>query len=122
MSGQAPFRVAAVQAAPVYMDLTGCVEKAVRLIKEAAAQGARLVAFPETWIPGYPWWAWLGAPIWGMQFVQRYHANSIERGSREAAALQDAAREHGVYVVMGVSEREAGSLYIGQLLIGADGE
>jgi hypothetical protein len=56
------FTAACVQAAPVYMDLQGSVAKAVRLIGEASTHGARLMAFPETWIPGYPWFIWLAAP------------------------------------------------------------
>lgn len=51
-------RVAVVQAEPVYFDLQGAVEKAIRIVGEAAAKGAQLVAFPEVWIPGYPSWIW----------------------------------------------------------------
>ena len=58
------YKAAVVQAAPVFLDLEATVEKTIRLIDEAAANGARLIAFPETWIPGYPWWVWLGVPAW----------------------------------------------------------
>ena len=114
-------RVAAVQAAPAFLDVKAGVAKAIRLLEEAAAAGARLIAFPECWIPGYPWWIWLGSPAWGMQFVRRYHENSMVVGGQECEALQAAAREHGIFVVMGYSERDGGSLYIAQLLIGQDG-
>ena len=117
-----PFKAAAVQAAPAFLDLTGSVDKCVRLIEEAAANGASLVAFPETFIPGYPWFIWLDSPAWGLQFIQRYHANSLTMGSLEAQRLADAARVNRIHVVMGQSEREGGSLYMGQWLIGPDGE
>src|SRR6267378_6530639 len=114
-------RVATVQAAPAFLDMQAGVVKAIRLIEEAAANGARLVAFPECWIPGYPWWIWLGSPAWGMQFVRRYHENSMIAGGPECQALQAAAREHEIFVVMGYSERDGGSLYIAQLLMDQDG-
>ncbi|WP_419911622.1 carbon-nitrogen hydrolase family protein [Hoeflea sp.] len=117
-----PFKVAAVQAAPAFLDLDKAVEKAIALIDEAGSNDVKLIAFPETWIPGYPWWIWLGAPAWGMQFVGRYFDNSIEAGSEHEEALREAARRNGTQVVLGVSERAGGSLYMGQWIIGADGE
>ncbi len=116
------YRVAAVQAAPAFLDLDACVDKAVRLIAEAAKGGAKLVAFPETWIPGYPWFIWLDSPAWGMQFIQRYHDNSLVYGTPAADRLAEAAREHHIAVVMGHSEKGGGSLYMGQWIIGPDGE
>ncbi len=115
------FKAAVVQAAPVFMDLKGSVSKAVKLIDEAAAGGAKLIAFPETWIPGYPWWLWLGPPAWGLQFVPRYHANSLRVGSPEMAALREAAARGNINVLMGFSEIEGGSLYMAQALLGDDG-
>ena len=114
-------RVAAVQAAPVFLDLDGCVDKAIGLIAEAAQAGARLIAFPETWIPGYPWFAWLDSPAWGMQFIQRYHDHSLSLDSPEYRRLADAAREHRIWVVLGYSEKAGGSLYMGQALIDDEG-
>ncbi len=116
------FRAAAVQAAPVFLDLDASVDKAVRLIGEAAAGGAQLVAFPETWLPGYPWFIWLDSPAWGMQFIQRYHDNSLVYGSEQAERIAQAAKRHHIMVVMGLSEKQGGSLYMGQWIIDADGE
>jgi aliphatic nitrilase len=104
------------------MDLNGTVQKTIDLIKSAAEAGAKLVAFPECWIPGYPFYIWLGAPAWWMKFVPGYHANAMEVESAEAEAICAAARENKIMVALGFSERAGGSLYISQLLIGADGK
>lgn len=117
-----PFKVAAVQAAPAFLDLEAGIAKAVKLIEDAAKQGCKLIAFPETWLPGYPWWIWLDSPAWGMQFVGRNFENSVEAGSAEDAALAEAARANNIQVMMGLSERAGGSLYIAQWHYGADGE
>ena len=116
------FTAACVQAAPVYMDLQGSVAKAVQLMGEAAANGARLLAFPETWIPGYPWFIWLAAPAWGLQFIPRYHDNSMAVDSGEMRTLCGAAKENDIYALIGFSEKLGGSRYMAQALIGADGQ
>ncbi len=115
------FRAAAVQAAPVFLDLEAGIDKAIKLIEQAAGQGAKLIAFPETWLPGYPWFIWLDSPAWGMQFIQRYHDNSLVYGSPEADRLAQAARDNTIMVVMGLSEKAGGSLYMGQWIIDDQG-
>jgi nitrilase len=114
-------RVAVVQAAPEFLDLDATVEKCIRLIRQAAEAGARLIAFPETFIPGYPWFVWLDAPAWGMRFLQRYHDNSLALESAEYRRLSAAAREARIWVALGYSERQGGSLYMGQSLIDDEG-
>jgi len=114
-------RVAAVQAESAWLDLQAGVEQAVSWIAAAAEAGARLVAFPETFLPGYPWWIWLDSPAAGMQFVPRYSANSMTRDGEELRRIAAAAREHGVYVVLGFSERAGGSLYMAQAFIDETG-
>ena len=59
------------------MDLAGCVDKALGLIEQAAQSGAKLVAFPECWFPGYPWWAWLSPPAHNIRYFQQYHENCL---------------------------------------------
>lgn len=115
------YRAAAVQAAPVFLDLDGSIDKAIRLIKEAASGGAKIIAFPETWLPGYPWFIWLDSPAWGMQFIQRYHDNSLIYGSPQAERLSKAAKDNDIMVVMGLSEKSGGSLYMGQWIINSKG-
>jgi aliphatic nitrilase len=111
------FKAAAVQATPVFLDLEGTVDKTIDLIGEAARNGAELVAFAETWIPGYPYFAWLGSQAWALGWVQRYHENSLEVGSPQADRIRQAAAEHGVHVVLGYSERAGGSRWMGQMVI-----
>ena len=116
------FKVAAVQAAPVFMNLNETVDKAVELIDEAGEQGVRIIVFPETWIPGYPWWIWLDAPAMNMQYVAPYAMNSIEAGSTQDKALAAAAKRNNIQVIMGVSAKVGGSLYMGQWHYGANGD
>lgn len=116
-----PVKVAAVQAAPVFLDLDASVDKAIVLIEEAAAKGVQLIAFPETYLPGYPWYIWLDAPAMTMQYVPQYAANSIVEGSAQDKRLSEAARVNKIHVVMGVSWNINGTLYIGQWHYGPDG-
>ena len=115
-------RAAAVQAEPRWLDLAAGVDQVVGLIGEAARRGAQLVAFPETFLPGYPWWIWLDSPAWGMQFVARYSENSMTRDGAEMDRIAAAAAEHGIHVVLGFSERDGGSLYMAQAFIDDTGE
>jgi nitrilase len=121
MADTQTFRVAAVQAAPVPFDLAASVAKAIRLINEAAAGGATLLAFPELWLPGYPSFLWMGPPGWALQFLHRYHANSLVVGGPELNQIAEAARRANIDVVVGYSERDHGSLYVGQSFISRDG-
>ena len=114
-------KVAAVQAAPSFLDVEAGVRRAVGYIEEAARAGARLVVFPETWLPGYPNHIWLGPVAWGMQFVGRYFENSVAAGSDHDRRLAKAARDNSIQVSMGLSERAGGSLYIAQWHYGRDG-
>lgn len=118
---------AAIQAAPVFLDRDATVEKACRLIGEAAERGARIMVFPETFIPGYPFWPRDNSgparvPIL-KAFVQ-YFKNSVAIPSPQTDAMCAAAKRANTYVVMGLSERDSeygGSLYNTMLFIGPDG-
>ena len=122
MDMETKYKVAAVQAAPIFLDLQASIDKAITLIEEAASNGAKYITFGECWLPGYPWWIWLDAPAMGMQFVQPYFENSMEVGGPEHKQLCEAARKNNIYVGTGFSERAGGSLYIAQLLIDDKGE
>lgn len=117
-----PFKVAAVQAAPSFLNIQEGIERAVKYIEQAANEGCKLVVFPETWLPGYPNHIWLGPVAWSIQFTAPYFHNSVEAGSVEDKALARAARDNNIQVSMGLSERAGGSLYIAQWHYGEDGE
>lgn len=124
----APFRVAAVQHAPVFLDRDATIEMACALIAEAAKEGARLVVFPECFVPTYPLWVWRipAGDTHGLRAL--YHellANAVTIPSDATERLCAAARDAGVVVAIGVNERNAEasgtSLYNTLLLTGADG-
>lgn len=116
------FKAAVVQAAPVFLNLDATIDKTVALIEDAARNGARLIAFPETWLPGYPWYAWLDAPaLWLPRYTRRYFDNSLEYGTPQAERISKTARDNSIVVSMGLSERSGGSLYIAQWFIDSDG-
>src|SRR6201990_1455409 len=118
------YKVAVVQAAPIWLALAATGGKTIALIEEATANGAKLIAFPEAFIPGYPWHIWMDSPAWaiGRGFVQRYFDNSLSYDSPQAEKLRDAVRKAKLTAVFGLSERDGGSLYLAQWLIGPDGE
>lgn len=116
-------KAATVQAEPVWFDAAATVEKAVRLIREAADNNAQIIAFPEVFIPGYPYHIWQDSPFAGMgKFAVRYHEQSLPIDSPLIVRLQDAARDNNICVVIGFSERDGGSLYMSQLVINEKGD
>lgn len=114
-------KAAAVQAEPVWLDLDATVDKAIQLIREASAQGADIIGFPETFIPGYPWWIWLDSPADGMRFVPEYAKNSMTSDGSHMERIKAAARDSNIYVVLGYSAKVGGSLYMAQAFITAEG-
>jgi aliphatic nitrilase len=118
------FTAAAVQAAPVYLDAAATAEKAARLIGEAAAQGAKLVVFPEVFVPGYPYWNWITDPVTGGAWFEKLVRASVFLPGPEVDRIASAAAEHGVYVVIGINERSPvslGALYNTLVFLGPDG-
>jgi len=123
------YTAAAVQATPVFLDREATVAKAIRLIEEVAADGSRLIVFPEAFIPGYPFWLWRDAPDDMPGLEQKAFAalwrESIDVPGPETERLGDAARTAASCVVIGVNERESaygrGTLYNTVLTFGPDG-
>ncbi|MGE0598434.1 MAG: carbon-nitrogen hydrolase family protein [Dehalococcoidia bacterium] len=118
------FTLAAVQAAPVYLDREASIDKACALIAEAGARGADLAVFGETWVSGYASFAaWANHPAF-RGLLQRFILNGVEIPSPATDALCRAARQAGCDVAIGVAERDpntSGSVYCTLLFIGRDG-
>jgi nitrilase len=117
--------VAAVQSSPVFLQRDATVEKAAGLIEKAASEGARLVVFPETFVPTYPDWVWRSRP-WDdgpAEWSARLIDQSLVVPGPATEALGEAARQAGAYVSIGVNERDGSSttLYNTQLYFGPDG-
>jgi nitrilase len=126
MEKYAKFRLAAIQAAPVFFDLEASTQKACRLIEEAAKQGATIAAFSETWLPGYPFF------IWGVskdhqlpwKAAADYLANAVEIPGPITDRLCAAAKQANIDVVIGIVERDSstkGTVYCTLLFIASDG-
>ena len=94
------FKACSAHVAPVYLDAKATVQKACSLMAEAARAGAKLIAFPESFIPAFPVWAAVQAPIHNHDFFKRLAAESIEVPGPEVQQLSEAAREHGIFVSM----------------------
>jgi aliphatic nitrilase len=117
-------KVCAAHVAPVFLDADATVAKACDLIGEAAANGARLIAFPESYVPGFPVWASLRAPIYNHEYFKEIAGQSIEVPGPLTDQLCNAARRHQVFVSVGISEgtrASVGCLWNSNLLIGEDG-
>lgn len=124
----AQVKVAIVQKPPVMLDRDGTIKRTIEYIEEVAGEGADLAVFPETYIPGYPFWAWLMHPIedFGLrnEIYGQLVENSVDIGRGDLNPLQEAASSNGVQVIVGVNERSPDSktsLYNALVTIGSDG-
>ncbi|MYM33283.1 Nit6803 family nitriliase [Duganella sp. FT94W] len=115
-------RAAAVQISPDFDSADGTLAKVLQAIADAAAQGAELVVFPETFVPYYPYFSFVRPPFQaGAEHLLLYQRAPTVPGP-VTQAVAAAAREYGVVVVVGVNERDHGSLYNTQLVFDANGE
>ena len=123
-------KVAVVQQPSVALHRDRTLKRGVELLEEAAGKGARLVVFPETWVPGYPEWLWRLRPGDDYELTGEIHArlveNSIDLTAGQLKPIQAAARRLKVTVAIGIHERDGsfsrGTLYNTVVMIGPDGE
>jgi len=121
------YKAAVIQAASMPDDAAGSARKAATLIREASAAKAKLAVFPEAFLGGYPKGASFGCPIGmrkpeGREAFRRYHENAVDLAGDEIALIAEAAADTGMFVVIGIIERDGGTLYCTALFLdGAKG-
>lgn len=118
------YKVAAMHFAPVFLDTKATVDKACSLIEEAARNGARLIAFPETYIPAFPIWSAVRAPLYNHDYFRALAGEAVSIDGPELARVRAVARRCEVVVSMGFNERSDASLgciWNSNALIGEDG-
>jgi nitrilase len=116
MAASSTVRAAVVQAAPVAIDRERTLEKARELVADAVRRGAKLVVFPEAFVPGYPW-----GEVRTTEERERYWTSAVEVPGPSVDVLGAIAREHGIYLVIGAVEREGGTLYCTVLFFAPSG-
>ena len=117
---------AVVQASSVFFNKEGSLEKTIQLTKDAVAKGAELILFPEAFISAYPRGMDFGAVVGsrsdeGREMFRKYWASSVDVPGPEVDLLTDTAQTHQVHLVIGVIERDGGTLYCTVLFFSPDG-
>lgn len=113
------FKAAAVQTSPVFLNVDKTIEKAISFIKEASSNGAQLIAFPEVFIAGYPYWNWIMTPVQGSKWYEQLYKNSVAVTDEAMKPLFQAAKEFNMHIVIGINERgdSYGEIYNTNLII-----
>ena len=118
------FKAAACHVAPIFLDSARTIDKAVSFIKEAANKGASLVAFPESFVPGFPIWAALRSPIVNHEFFFALAREALRVDGPEIRRIRAAAQGSGIHVSLGFTEgtdASVGCLWNSNIHIGSNG-
>ncbi|EJD51215.1 putative cyanide hydratase [Auricularia subglabra TFB-10046 SS5] len=116
------YKAAVVNSEPAWFDLEASVQKTISFIAEAAAADCKLIAFPEVWIPGYPFWVWKCTYQQSLTLQKKYRENALSVDSDEMRRIRRAARDNGIYVSLGFSEIDHGTLFLSQARISPSGD
>ena len=113
------FKAAAVQTSPVFLDVEKTIAKAISFVKEASAKGAQLIAFPEVFVAGYPYWNWIMTPVQGSKWYEQLYKNSVAVTDESIKPLFKAAKDNNIHIVIGINERGTsyGEIYNTNLII-----
>jgi aliphatic nitrilase len=121
MGDVAKVRAAAVQLSPVLFSREGTTEKVLQAIAKASEQGVQIIVFPETFIPYYPYFSFVQPPALMGKEHMRLYEEAVTVPGVVTDAVSRAAQAHNMVVVLGINERDHGSLYNTQLIFDADG-
>ncbi|HEY0045168.1 MAG TPA: carbon-nitrogen hydrolase family protein [Flavobacterium sp.] len=117
------FKAAAVQTSPVFLDVDKTIDKVISIISEAASNGANLIAFPEVFVAGYPYWNWIMTPVQGSKWYEKLYRSSVTADGEEIARICKSAKDNNIHVVIGINERgeSYGEIYNTNLIIDNSG-
>ena len=118
------FKAAAVQTSPVFLNVEKTIEKAISFVKEATSNGANIVAFPEVFVAGYPYWNWIMTPVQGSKWYEELYKSSVKVDDAVMQPLFQAAKNHNCHIVIGINERgdSYGEIYNTNLIIDNQGK
>ena len=117
------FKAAAVQTSPVFLNAEKTIDKAITFIKEAAENGSQLIAFPEVFVSGYPYWNWIMTPVQGSKWYEKLYKSAITADGSEVKRICAAAKEFNIHIVIGINEKGTsfGEIYNTNLIIDNSG-
>jgi aliphatic nitrilase len=118
------FKAATVQTSPVFLNAEKTIDKAISFVKEASANGAQLIAFPEVFVAAYPYWNWIMTPIQGSKWYEQLYKSSLKTEDFELKPLFQAAKDNNIHIVIGINERgdSYGEVYNTNLIIDNQGK
>ena len=118
------FKAAAVQTSPVFLNVEKTIEKAISFVKEATSNGANIVAFPEVFVAGYPYWNWIMTPVQGSKWYEELYKSAVKVDDAVMQPLFQAAKNHNCHIVIGINERgdSYGEIYNTNLIIDNHGK
>jgi len=117
------FKAAAIQTSPVYLNVEKTIDKAVSIVREATANGANLVAFPEVFVAGYPYWNWIMTPVQGSKWYEKLYKSAVKTDDVVMQPLYKIAKDTNCHIVIGINERgdSYGEIYNTNLIINNQG-
>jgi len=117
------FKAAAVQTSPVFLDAEKTIDKAITFIKEASENDTQLIAFPEVFVSGYPYWNWIMTPVQGSKWYEKLYKSAITADGLEVKRICDAAKDYNIHIIIGINEKGTsfGEIYNTNLIIDNNG-